>query len=106
MCLSQLEIVNNISLTGKSQHEFKKLHSTATLGLTLQSLIANTFDENNYIFMARLDLSAAFDIVNIELLVKRLDIIGIPVDVVSLIRTWLTNRFFYVSINDGSSYLI
>ena len=86
MCLSQLEIVNNISLTGKSQHEFKKLHSTATLlGLTLQSLIANALDENNYIFMARLDLSAAFDIVNIELLVKRLDIIGI--------RDWISLAF-------------
>ena len=40
MHLTQLESLNKISLTGKPQHGFKKSHSTATLGLTLQSLIS------------------------------------------------------------------
>jgi hypothetical protein len=105
MRLTQLESLNEISLTGKSQHGFKKQHSTATLGLTLQSLIANALDENNYAIMASLDLSAAFDVVNTELLCKRLDIIGIPADVVSLIKIWLTERLFYVEINGVNSCL-
>ena len=45
--------------------------------------------------MASLDLSAVFDVVNIGLLRKRLDIIGIPSHVVSLINTWLAGRLFY-----------
>ena len=56
--------------------------------------------------MASLDLSAAFDVVNIGLLVKRLDIIGVPTDVVSLIETWLTERLFYVSVNGDNSCLM
>ena len=56
--------------------------------------------------MASLDLSAVFDVVNTELLCKRLDIIGIPADAVSLIRIWLTKRLIYVSIDGNNSYMI
>ena len=56
--------------------------------------------------MASLDLSSAFDVVSVELLLKRLVIIGIPSDVVSLIETCLIHRHFYISINDDSSYMI
>ena len=56
--------------------------------------------------MACLDLSAAFDVVNVGLLIKRLDSVGIPADVVSLIETWLSDRIFYVSINGDNSYFI
>ena len=48
--------------------------------------------------MASLDLSAAFDLVNIELLVRRLRIMGLPRDLVRLIRVWLENREFYVEV--------
>ena len=49
--------------------------------------------------MASVDLSAAFDVVNIDLLMKRLRILGLPGDVLSLIETWLRKRLFYVDIN-------
>jgi hypothetical protein len=41
--------------------------------------------------MASLDLSAAFDMVNTTLLLKRLVIIGLPTDVVELIKIWLVD---------------
>ena len=103
--LLQIEEISKISLTGTPQHGFKKNHGTSTLGLTVQSLISHALDENNYAIMASLDLSAAFDVVNVELLLKRLNIIGIPSDVVSLIETWLSQRLFYVSINGEDSCL-
>ena len=53
--------------------------------------------------MATLDLSAAFDIVNIELKMKRLTIIGIPDNVLCQVRTWLSNHSNYHSIN-GKNY--
>ena len=53
--------------------------------------------------MASVDLSAAFDVVNIDLLIDRLRIIGLPRDVVGLIRCWLKERSFYVETNGITS---
>jgi hypothetical protein len=53
--------------------------------------------------MANLDLSAAFDVVIIKLLIKRLKILGLPMDVVDRIKLWLEDRSFCVSI-DGRKF--
>ncbi len=53
--------------------------------------------------MASLDLSAAFDLVNVELLIKRLRIIGLPGDLINLIEIWLSDRKFYVEVDGGCS---
>ena len=103
--LQNLETLNRVDLTGKSQHGFKKKHSTATASLTIQSLLARSLDDDNFALMASLDLSSAFDVVNIELLLKRLQIIGIPNDLITLLSEWLKNRFFYVSIDGNNSYV-
>ena len=46
-------------------------------------------DENNYVLMASVDLSSAFDVVNIKLLLKRLKIMGLPNELIKLIKEWL-----------------
>ena len=104
--LLELNTLHNIDLTGKHQHGFKRNKSTSTLSLQLQSLIARALDEDNYVIMASLDLSAAFDVVNIDLLLKRLRLIGLPDDVVGLIEIWLKNRYFYVQVLDHNSNFI
>jgi hypothetical protein len=48
--------------------------------------------------MASLDLSATFDLVNVELLVGQLGTIGLPWDLVRLIRAWLGDCEFYVEV--------
>ena len=48
--------------------------------------------------MASLDLSSVFDLVNVKLLLKRLKILGMPMDLIGLIEVWLTDRKFYVEI--------
>ena len=101
--IKYLETINKLDFTGKQQHGFKINKSTATCGLLLQSIIARATDENNYVLMASLDLSAAFDIVNVGLLLKRLRILGLPKDLVKLIEVWLTDRQFYVEVNGLSS---
>jgi hypothetical protein len=55
------------------------------------------------IIVASLDLSSAFDLVNIGLLLKRLKIVGLPKDVIDLISVWLQNRSIYVNINEVNS---
>ena len=96
--LSNIELTNNVDLTGKQQHGFKRNKSTSTLTLQLQSLIARALDEDNHALMASIDLSAAFDVVNIDLLMVRLGKIGLPGDVIALIDVWLKDRYFYVEV--------
>ena len=103
--INSLEKSNNIDLTGKSQHGFKPNHSTLTAGLQIQSLIARAVDGDMSVLMASLDLSSAFDVVNVGLLLKRIEIIGLPPDVIELISIWLTERFFYVSVGGINSYV-
>ena len=100
-----LQDLNGVDLTRKQQHGFKKKRNTASIGLVLQSLIARALDGDNYVLMASLDLSAAFDIVNIKLLLKRLKIVGLPGDIIDLIRVWLNDRYCYVCVDNNNSCL-
>jgi hypothetical protein len=56
--------------------------------------------------MASLDLSETFYMVNIMLLIKRLKIIGLPDDVVELVKVWLTERSFHVSADGNNSSML
>ena len=102
----EIESENKTDLTGVEQHGFKKCKSTASAGLVIQSILSRAVDSNNYALMASIDLSAAFDLVNTNLLIKRLKIIGLPLDVIRLIKLWLSKRSFYVEINGVSSLVV
>ena len=71
----------------------------------MQTILARALDGDNYALMASLDLSAAFDVVDVELLLKRLQIIGLPDDLVSLIRNWLSERYYHVNVDGSNSYI-
>ena len=103
--LHQIEFENLVDLTNKSQHGFKKNRSTNSASLILQSVLARALDENNYAMLASLDLSAAFDVVNVELLLVRLRRIGLPDDVISLVGNWLSLRYYYVSVGGKCSII-
>lgn len=85
------------------QHGFKKNKSTTTAALTLQNIIASAMDEDCYVAVASMDLTAAFDVLNVDLLLKRLDIMGIPNDILQLITAWLKNRLAYVEVGSSCS---
>jgi hypothetical protein len=104
--LEEIEKENGIDLTGYKQHGFKKKRSTVTAGLTLQSIIAREMDKDCYVAMSSLDLSAAFDLVNLNLLIKRLRIMGIPNDLIQLLEIWLRQRSFYVEANGQNSTIL
>ena len=87
-----------MDLTGEYQHGFKQERSTITTALNIQSIISRALDANSYYVLASLDLSAAFDLVNRELLFNRMKQMGIPNDIISLLRDWLSNRLFYTDI--------
>jgi len=89
--------------TGESQHGFKKGHSTVTTLLQLQHEIAENINQGLYHAVLSIDLSAAFDTVNPDLLLKRMSICGIPNDITDLLRDWLKDRKAYVEIGGESS---
>ena len=66
-----------------------------TAGLVIQSVISRVLDDDNFVTMGSLDLSSAFDVVNVELLLKSLAKMGI-------LRPKL--RYCYVSVNSSNSH--
>ena len=61
--------------------------------------MSRVLDENSYAIMYSLDLSAAFEVVNIDLLIEHLKRVGMPLDVVGLVEAWLRLRFYYVQMH-------
>jgi hypothetical protein len=55
--------------------------------------------------VSSLALSLALDVFNIKLLLNRLKIIGLPYGIIQLLKSWLEQRFFFVSI-DGNTFIL
>ena len=60
--IRNIELEKNWNLSGRTQHGFKKGRSTVTAALELQDRIARSMDEDNFVAVASMDLSAAFDV--------------------------------------------
>ena len=78
--INQLQTIKKVDFTGNGQHGFKKNRGTLSAGLVIQSMIARALDDGEFVAMASLDISSAFDVVDVPLLLKRLRIIGLPND--------------------------
>jgi hypothetical protein len=85
------------------QHRFRK-KSTITAARCLPQQIARAIDDNQYFAVASMDLSSAFDVVNIELLLERLSITGLPQDVIGLLSLWLTKCEAYVEMEGSAQH--
>jgi hypothetical protein len=47
-------------------------------------MTSRALDSGEYVLVSSLDLSSAFDVVNVKLLIKRLGFIGLPNDLIKL----------------------
>ena len=83
--IQEIEEEENVDITGENQHGFKRKRSTTTAGLAIQSALARALDLGEFALMANLDLSSAFDVVNVKLLLKRMRIVGLPNDIIKLV---------------------
>ena len=101
--LMDIEKENNVDLTGSKQHGYKKKKTTITAALSLQTQIAKACDKKKYVAVASLDLSSAFDVINVDLLLVRLSIMGLPDDLILLLKSWLKNRSAFVEVNGECS---
>ncbi len=86
------------------QSAYKKFHSTETAMVRIKNDLLSALDDGNAMLVVCLDLSAAFDTVNHEILFTRLEKrIGITGNCVAWFRSYLSNRSQNVLINDVTS---
>ena len=83
-------------------HGFKRGKSTTTASLAIQSALARSLDVGEFAILANLDLSSAFDVVNVNLLLKRMRIVGLPADI---IIDWLNLSLNAFKLKAKSIYL-
>ena len=94
---------NNINVP--LQSAYKKNHSVETALLKVQNDILRDIDMNKSVFLVLLDLSAAFDTVNHDILLNRLNTsFGVRDLALKWFKSYLSDRQFYVSVPEGKSF--
>jgi hypothetical protein len=68
----EIQEKENVDLTGNYQHGFKRNFSTQADCLEIQTKLSNACDSGGLAALASLDLTSAFDVVDRNLLRKRL----------------------------------
>ena len=99
-----LEYLNAHSLLCSNQSAYRSSHSTETALLKVTSDILLALDSGHVSLLTLLDLSAAFDTVDHEILFKTLNTyFGISGTVLSWVQSYLSNRTQCVRISDCNS---
>ena len=93
------EYFTNNELFYNSQYGFRKLHSTEYASLELVDRISQYLDNGKLTVTVYLDLSKAFDTINHEILLKKLEYYGFTDTPLKWFRSYLHNRQQYVFFN-------
>ena len=102
---SQIRVhLNDNKLNVLLQSAYKEHHSTETAMLKILNDVLNATDRGEVTLLCLLDLSAAFDTIDHEILLTRLSIsYGIRGVALEWFRSYLTDRKFYIKLNDVTS---
>ena len=88
------------------QSAYKKHHSCETALVCVQNDILRSIDNNRCVLLLLLDMSAAFDTVDYNILIERLETrFGIRGSALAWFKSYLQDRTQFVSINGTSSSL-
>src|ERR1043165_9041173 len=92
--------VNSLNIIFQSQHGFQSGHSPYMALLSMQDMISNAIDNNNYSVGVFFDLSKAFDTVDHKILIKKLENYGIRGIPLKWFISYLENRTQNVVCNE------
>lgn len=93
--------VNN--LLPSMQSAYRPKHSVETALLRVQNDILRAVDESQGVILVLLDLSAAFDTIDHELLLSKLENMGITDSALSWVKSYLTDRQQVICIQNETS---
>ena len=95
-----------ISKVIDNQYGFRTEHSTEFAALELADRVITCMDHNETPINIYLDLSKAFDTLDHEILMAKLEYYGIHGTPLELVKSYLTNRKQYVEIEDTQSKML
>jgi hypothetical protein len=98
------EHINKNNLADEKQSAYKKYHSTETLLVRVKNDIMTAMDNGEVVMLVLLDLSAAFDTIDHNILLKRLQYTyGIEGTALKWFESYLRNRTQSVIVNNTES---
>ncbi len=96
----------NNNLFYNSQYGFREGHSTEFAAIELVDKITVEMDNMNSPINIFLDLSKAFDMLNHEILISKLEYYGLHGLSIELVKSYLSNRKQYVEIEESDSDML
>ena len=100
-----ISFINKYSLFSNSQYGFRNNLSTQDALLDLTETIYNSLNNKKYQISIMIDLKKAFDSVNNNILLKKLELYGIRGMGLSWIQSYLADRVSYVALGKVKSNL-
>ena len=103
MCRKLVKFLELNKILFKYQYGFRKLYSTTLALVEFTDTITRYLDEGKYCISIFVDLTKAFDTVDHEILLHKLEHYGIRGHANNFFRSYLTNRLQYTVANDSAS---
>ena len=98
-----IEFIERLEILYCCQFDFRKNHSTALSLINLINKIAESIDRNEVTIGVFLDLSKAFDTLDHEILLNKLEHYGIRGVALDWVKSYLSERLQFVQFNQTSS---
>jgi len=88
----KLKSIDTDILFGQNQHAYRNVSSTSTACLTIQDYIATNLDKKQIVLLYSIDLTSAFDLLQLSILVKNLLQLNVKKGLIKVILDFLSNR--------------
>ena len=95
--------LNCNQLISMNQSGFRPLHSTSTGRINITDDWLNSFDNGKMVGVVMLDLTKAFDTVDLTILIQKLKYYGVDDNDINWLNSYLTCRTHYTSIRGHDS---